>query len=364
MKIARCFALVCALMAASPPAFAQTVTRLRFQSTFAVSSLNFENTTYFVGRVKALSGGRLIIDMMPPGSVVPPFEVLDAVHKGVLDGGHTAAAYWLGKHRAATLFGPAPGGPFGMDMLDYLGWIHEGGGLDLYQEFYQKELQRNIVVMPMTSAANQILGWFKKPVKNWDDLKGRKCRETGITAEVFAKSGMKTVNMPGGEIVPAGQRGVIECAELQGPANEMRIGFHTVWKYVYMPSTHEPADVLELMINGDVWKKLPVDLQEIVKTAAMEATLKSQLVTNKLNAQALVDLKEKHGVHIERTPPDILNKILEAWDQIASEEVAKNPFFKKVYDSQREFASKVVPARRNVYAPYELGADYYWPETK
>jgi TRAP-type mannitol/chloroaromatic compound transport system substrate-binding protein len=364
MKIARCFALAFALVAASITAFAQTATKLRFQSTFAASSLNFENTTYFVERVKVMSGGRLVIDMLPPGSVVPPFEVLDAVHKGVLDGGHTAAAYWLGKHRAATLFGPAPGGPFGMDMLDYLGWIHEGGGLELCQEFYQKELHRNIVVMPMTSAANQILGWFKKPVKNWEDLKGRKCRETGITAEVFAKSGMKPVNMPGGEIVPSGQRGVIECAELQGPANEMRIGFHTVWKYVYMPSTHEPADVLELMINGDVWKKLPVDLQEIVRSAAMEATLKSQLVTNKLNAEALVELTQKHGVKVERTPPDILSKILEAWDQIAAEEVAKNAFFRKVYDSQRAFASKVVPARRNVYAPYELGANYYWPEIR
>jgi TRAP-type mannitol/chloroaromatic compound transport system substrate-binding protein len=364
MKLTRILAAVIALAAVSTAAFAQPATKLRFESAFPASSLFFENSKYFAERVKAMTGGRLQIEMMPPGAVVPPFEVLDAVHKGVLDGGHTGAAYWLGKNRAATLFGPAPGGPFGMDMLDYMGWIHEGGGLALYQEFYQKELQRNIVVMPMTSGGPQILGWFKTPVKNWEDLKNRKCRETGITAEVFSKSGMNTVNMPGGEIVPAGQRGVIDCAEFVGPAEDMRIGFHSVWKYAYMPSLHEPATVAELIINGNVWKKLPEDHKEVIKSAAMDATLRSQLVMNKLNAEALVELREKHGVTIGRTPPDILTKMLESWDQIAKEEVGKNPFFKKVYDSQRAFASRVVPARRDVYPPYGLGANYYWPEKK
>lgn len=364
MKFMKILAVGCALAVASATASAQSVTKLRFESVFPPSSLFFENSKYFVERVKALSGGRLLIEMLPPGAVVPAFEVMDAIHKGVLDGGHTAAAYSLGKNRAATLFGPAPGGPFGMDMLDYMGWIHEGGGLAIYQEFYQKELQRNVVVMPMTSGGPQILGWFKKPVKSWEDLKGRKCRETGITAEVFGKSGMNTVNMPGGEIVPAGQRGVIECAEWVGPADDMRIGFHTVWKYAYMPSMHETATVAELMINGDVWKKLPEDHQEIIRSVALEATLRSQLVLNKQNADALVELREKHGVNIERTPPDILKKTLESWDQIAKEEAGKNPFFKKVYDSQRAFAAVVVPARRYIYPPYELGADHYWREKK
>jgi TRAP-type mannitol/chloroaromatic compound transport system substrate-binding protein len=364
MKFMKILAVGCVLAVASATASAQSVTKLRFESVFPPSSLFFENSKYFVERVKALSGGRLLIEMLPPGAVVPAFEVMDAIHKGVLDGGHTAAAYSLGKNRAATLFGPAPGGPFGMDMLDYMGWIHEGGGLAIYQYFYQKELQRNVVVMPMTSGGPQILGWFKKPVKSWEDLKGRKCRETGITAEVFAKSGMNTVNMPGGEIVPAGQRGVIECAEWVGPADDMRIGFHTVWKYAYMPSMHETATVAELMVNGDVWKKLPDDHREILRSVALEATLRSQLVLNKQNADALAELREKHGVNVERTPPDILKKTLESWDQIAKEEVGKNPFFKKVYDSQRAYAARVVTARRYVYPPYELGADHYWSDNK
>ena len=347
------------LMLALSSAHAQ-VTKLRFQGAFPTSSLFFENSKYFAERVKAMSGGRLQIEMLPPGAVVPAFEVLDAVHKGVIDGGHTAPAYWLGKHRAATLFGPAPGGPFGMDMLDYMGWLYEGGGLALYSEFYQRELKRNVVPIPMTAVNNQILGWFKKPVKGWADLKGRKCRQTGITAEVFAKAGMNPVNIPGGEIVPAGERGVIECAEFVGPAEDMKVGFHTVWKYVYMPSVHETATVVELLINGDVWKKLPEDQKAIIQSASLDATLRSQLIMNKLNAEALVELRTKHGVKIERTPEDILTNTLKAWDEIAKAEAAKNPFFKKVYDSQRAYAAKVVPARMNIYPPYEKSAAHYW----
>ncbi len=368
MKVSRTLLLGVAallmLFGAGVPASAQAQTKLRFQAAFPASSLIFENFKFWAERVKAMSGGRLEIEVLPPGAVVPAFEVLDAVHKHVLDGGHTAPAYWVGKNRAATLFGPAPGGPFGMDMIDYMGWLYDAGGIELYREFYQKELKRNVVPVPMTSVANQVLGWFKRPVKSWGDLKGRKCRETGITAEVFSKSGMTPVNMAGGEIVPAGERGVIECAEFVGPAEDMKIGFQTVWKYFYMPSTHENATVLELLINAEVWGGLSPDLREIIQSAAWEATFRSQTISNKLNAEALNELQTKYGVKIERTPPDILTKILESWDQIAKEEAAKNPFFKKVYDSQRDYASKVVPARRAVYAPYNIGADYYWPEKK
>ena len=304
--------LAACVVALAPPVEAQTPQKLRFQASFPSSSLIFENFRFWAERVKVMSGGRLEIEVAPAGTIVPAFEVLDAVHKKVIDGGHTAAAYWVGKQRAATLFGPAPGGPFGMDMMDYMGWIYDGGGLELYRELYQDQLKRDVIPIPMTAVANQVLGWFKRPVANWEDLKGRKCRETGITAEVFSKSGMSPVNMPGGEIVPAGERGVIECGEWVGPAEDMKIGFQTVWKHYYMPSTHEPATVLELLINADVWKSLKPDLQEIIRAATWEATFRSQTITNKLNAEALKELREKHGVKIERTPEDILRKTLES----------------------------------------------------
>jgi TRAP-type mannitol/chloroaromatic compound transport system substrate-binding protein len=349
---------------AATPGIARAQQKLHIQSAFPPSSMIHENAKFWAERVKAMSGGRLEIVLLPSGAVVPPFEVLDAVHKKVVDGGHTAPAYWVGKNRAATLFGPAPGGPFGMDMVDYLGWLSEGGGLDLYREFYRDVLKRNVVPIPLTYVGNQALGWFKQPIKGWSDFKGRKCRQTGITAEVFSRSGMMPVNIPGAEIVPAAERGVIDCAEFVGAAEDMRIGFQTVWKNFYVPSIHEPATVLELLINGDVWKGLSPDLQQIIESAAMEATLRAQMAMHRANADAVIEMQEKNGVRIQHTPDEILRKTLESWDQIAKDESAKNPFFKKVYESQRTYASKVVPTRRLTVAPYDFAANYYWPEKK
>lgn len=366
MKLSRypgCLAVVLAA-AVLLPSLASAQTKLRVQSTFPATGLFGESVKFWVDRVGVMSGGRLTIELLPAGAIVPAFEALDAVSKKVIDGAYSAPAYWVGKDRAATLFGPAPGGPFGMDMIDYMGWIYEGGGMELYREFYQSHLKLNVVPFPMTSAAQQSLGWFKRPVKDWADLKGRKCRQTGITAEVFGRAGVTAVNMPGGEIVPAGERGVIECAEFVGPGEDMKVGFHTVWKHFYAQSTHETATVVEVIINGDVWKALPADLQAIVQAATVEATLRSETTRSRVNAVALVELREKHGVTIHKTPPDILKKTLEAWDDIAKTESAKNPFFKKTYDSQRSYASKVVPARRTTDMPYTYTADHYWPEKK
>lgn len=356
--------LACALATPRESAAQTAPTKLRFQSTYPPTSAIFQAAQFWAGRVKAMSGGRVEIEMLPAGSIVPPFEVLDAVNKKVLDGGHSAIAYWVGKNRAATLFGDAPGGPFGMNMWNYIGWLHEGGGLDLYREFYRDQLKMNVYPIPSISSTEQALGWFKKPVASWADLKGRKCRETGLTQEVFAKSGMATVNMPGGEIVPAGERGVIDCAEFVGAAEDMKIGFHTIWKNFYPMSTHNPSTLTEILINGDVWNSLGADIKEIMLSAATEATLRSQVTKDRQDAEALTELQTKHGVAVRRTPNDVLTNILVSWDEIAKEEYAKNPFFKKVYDSQRTFAAKVVPARRLIAPPFETTANHYWPEKK
>ena len=357
-------AAIIVMMLISSVCLADSPKVLRMQTSYPGTTPTFENFQFWAERVNAMAGGRLKIEVLPAGAIVPAFEVLDAVHKKAIDGGQSAPSYWVGKIRAAALFGPAPGGPFGMDWTDYIGWIYDGGGLQLYNEMYQEKLKRNVIPIPMTTATYQPLGWFKSPVKSWEDLKGRKCRETGLTAEVFSKSGMATVNMPGGEIVPSGERGVIDCGEFAGPYEDMKMGFQTVWKYYYLPSMHEPSTVLELLINGDVWKSLTPDLQEIIKSAAMEATFRSQTTANKRNADALVTLKNDDKVNIERTPDDIMVKILESWDQIAKAESEKDQFFKKVYDSQRAYAQKVVPAKVVTNPPYSFAANYYWGKTK
>jgi TRAP-type mannitol/chloroaromatic compound transport system substrate-binding protein len=341
-------------------AHAQTV--LKMQASWPAALTLYDNFTHFVDRVGKMSGGALKIEPMPAGQVVPAFEVLDATHKKVLDGSHTWAGYWTGKSKTSILFTGGPGGTFGMDFIDAMGWMHHGGGLELYQEFYQKELKLNVVVIPILPAGPQAFGWFKRPIKNLADFKGMKCRQTGMAAEIFQRMGMQTVNMPGGEIIPAAQRGVIDCAEWVGGVEDLKLGFHNVWKYHYTPGVHENTTIGELIINADVWKGLRPEHQEMIKTAANDAFLIWWAKWQKQNADALKELQEKHGVRILRTPPDILIEFLKTWDTIAAEEGAKNPFFKRVHDSQRAYASLVVPAKRFMFPPYSFVANYYFPE--
>ena len=350
--------------AAPPPAAKPAgIVSLKMQATWPASLTLYENFTYFAERVGKISGGTLKIEAMPAGQVVPAFEVLDATHKKVLDGAHAWSGYWVGKNKTAILFTGGPGGTFGMDFIDALGWMHQGGGIELANEFFQKELKLNVVWIPILPAGPQAFGWFKRPIKNLADFKGMKCRQTGMAAEVWTRMGMTTVNMPGGEIIPSAQRGVIDCAEWVGGVEDLRLGFHNVWKYHYTPGMHENTTIGELVINGDVWKGLSAQHQEMIKSAANEAFLIWWTKWQKQNAEALIELQTKHGVQILRTPPDILTAFLNTWDKVAAEEAAKNPFFKKVHDSQRAYASLVVPAKRFYFPPYSFAANHYFPES-
>ena len=233
------------------------------QATWPASLTLYENFQMWAERVDKLSGGTLKIEAMPAGQVVPAFEVLDATHKKVLDGAHAWGGYWTGKDKTSILFTGGPGGTFGMDYTDYIGWMYYGGGWELYQEFYQKQLKLNVVVFPILPSGPQAFGWFKKPIQTVEDMKGMKCRQTGIAGEVWQAMGFTVVNMPGGEIIPSAQRGVIDCAEWVGGVEDLRLGFHNVWKYHYSPGVHENTTVGELLINGDVWKSLTPQQQEI-----------------------------------------------------------------------------------------------------
>jgi TRAP-type mannitol/chloroaromatic compound transport system substrate-binding protein len=323
-----------------------------------------DNFRYFAERVDKLTAGQVKIEALAAGQIVPPFEILDATHKKVIDGGHGIAYYWVGKNKAATLFSNTPAGVAGMDHMDFLGWIYEGGGLELWWDFYQKELKLNVIAFPILPSSPQAFGWFKRPIKNLADFKGMKCRQTGIVAEVYQRMGMQTVNLPGGEIVPSAQRGVIDCAEWVGGIEDLRLGLPQVWKYHYTPGMHESASIGEIIINTDVWKGLTAQQQEAIRSAATETFVRWGVRWQKQNAEAIVEMRTKYGTQILRTPPDVLLAFLKAWDEIAAEESAKNPFFKKVIDSQRAYASKVIPAKRFMFPPYTFAANHYWPEAK
>ena len=339
------------------PAAART---LKMQSTWPASLTLQDNFKYFAERVDKLSGGTLKVDALAAGQVVPAFEILDATSKKVIDGGHGVAYYWVGKNKAAALFAGPPGGPFGMDHLDYLGWLYEGGGLEMWHDFYLNTLKLNVIAFPILPSSPQALGWFKKEIKSVADFKGLKCRQTGLNSEVYAKLGMAVVNMPGGEILPAAQRGVIDCAEWVGGIEDLRLGLHQVFKYHYTPGMHENNSMGELIINSDVWKSLTPQQQEWIKSATKDTILSGGAKWQKQNADAIDELVTKHGVQIRRTPADILTATLKAWDEVVKEESAKNEVFKKIVESQRAYASKVVPAKRYMFPPYSFAANHYW----
>jgi TRAP-type mannitol/chloroaromatic compound transport system substrate-binding protein len=363
MKTALAVTAIAAALGVAQQALAQSKT-LKMQSTWPASSSLQENFKFFGERVDKLTGGQLKVETMAAGQIVPAFEVLDATHKKVLDGAHAVSYYWVGKNKTTTLFASTPAGPFGMDHMDFLGWIYEGGGLQLYWDMYQKEMKLNVIAFPIMPSSPQAFGWFKRPIKNLADFKGMKCRQTGIVAEIFQKMGMTTVNMPGGEIIPSAQRGVIDCAEWVGGVEDLRLGLPQVFKYHYVPGMHEPSVFGELLLNNDVWGALPAQQQEAIRSATIETIVRWWVRWQKQNADAIDEMRTKHGVQILRTPPDILVAFLKTWDEMAKEESAKNPFFKKVLDSQREWASRVVPAKRFMYPPYSFAANYYWPEEK
>jgi TRAP-type mannitol/chloroaromatic compound transport system substrate-binding protein len=335
---------------------------LKVQSTWPASITLQDHLRILAERVEKLTAGSLKFEALSAGQIVPPFEVLDATHKKVLDGYHAIAYYWVGKNPAAALFAGPPGGPFGMDHMDYLGWLYVGGGLDMWRDFYQTDLKLNLIPWPAHPSSPQALGWFKKPLRSVADFKGMKCRQTGLNSEVYAKLGQSVVNMAGGEIVPAAQRGVIDCAEWVGGVEDLRLGLHSVFKYHYTPGMHENNSIGEFGLNLDVWKGLTAQQQEAVNSAIKDTFITWITRWQKQNADAIEEMIKKHGVQIRRTPPDILTASLKAWDEVAKEHSGKNPTFKKVYDSQREYAAKVVPAKRYMFPPYSFAANYYWPQ--
>src|SRR5262245_23838811 len=335
---------------------------IKMQSSWPASNTLQEHFKLFAERTEKLTQGSIKIEALPAGQIVPPFEVLDATNKKVIDGWHAISYYWVGKNPAAALFAAPPGGPFGMDHMDYLGWLYVGGGLQMWRDFYQNDLKLNLIVWPAHPSSPQAFGWFKKPLRSAADIKGLKCRQTGLNAEVYAKMGMAVVNMAGGEIVPSAQRGVIDCAEWVGGVEDLKLGLHTVFKYHYTPGMHENNSVGELGFNLDVWKGFTPVQQEAIDSAVKDAFISWLTRWQKQNADAIEELITKHGVQIRRTPPDILIASLKAWDEVAAENSAKSPTFKKVYESQRAYASKVVPAKRYMFPPYSFAANYYWPQ--
>ena len=316
---------------------AQTVT-WKFQSTWPTKDIFHEYAVDYAKKVNDMSGGRLKLDVLAAGAVVPAFQLQDAIHSGVLDGGHGVTAYWYGKNKAASLFGTPPS--FGWDAHSQLAWFYYGGGEALYNELVNDILKINAVGFVYFPMPNQPLGWYKREIKSADDFKGMKFRTVGLSAALFKKMGAAVTILPGGEIVPAIDRGLIDGAEFNNPSSDLILGFPDVAKYFMLRSHHQFGECLEVSFNKAKFNALPSELKAIIRNAAFAATADQFALAHDRYSKDLEAIKAR-GVNIVTTPDSVLQAQLKAWDAIIA--ANKDAFFVKVLESQKAWVKRVAP---------------------
>ncbi len=320
------------------PNIAKAATTLKVQAAWG-GGVFLKNAQDYVKRVNEMSGGSLKIDLLAVNSVVKTSQMQDAVHRGVLDGCHYVPAYWYSKAVSASLFGTGP--CWGWSAQELLGWIHYGGGRELYNEL-MSNLGLNLVGFFNSPMPAQPLGWFKEQIKDASQMKGLKYRTVGLAADVLGEMGMSVVQLPGGEIQPAMKSGLIDAAEFNNPTSDSDFGMQDVSKHYHLASFHQSQEAFEVAFNKKTFDGLAPELQKILEYAS-EAENSNFYWGNTLGyADDLVKLKNKLGVNVYRTPDSIMQAQLDAWDIIVDKFNAKDAFFKKVVESQKEYAKKVM----------------------
>ncbi|AOM01508.1 ABC transporter substrate-binding protein [Cobetia marina] len=287
--------------------------------------------TDFCRKVEAMSGGRMKIQHFAAGELIPALEGFNAVASGVVEMNAGNAYFWAGKIPAAQYFTTVP---FGMNTQGMNAWLYHGGGLELWHELYAP---KGLIAFPMGNTGVQMTGWFRKPINTVEDLKGLKMRIPGLAGKVYAELGVAVRLLPGGEIFPALERGVIDAAEFVGPYQDRRLGLQKAAKYYYTTGWHEPTNVTELMINKAAWESLPEDLQAIVKAAAQACNVESQAWCESVNAEALNDLVENEGVTAQPLPDSVVARLKEVTEKTLTDMAAADPDTARVHESFMAF---------------------------
>jgi TRAP-type mannitol/chloroaromatic compound transport system substrate-binding protein len=285
----------------------------------------------FSRMVDEMSNGRLTARVYGAGEIVPAFEVFDAVSQGVADAGHGAAYYWKGKVPSSVFFTSVP---FGLNAQEINGWLHHGGGLELWREAYAPS---NLIPMAGGNTGVQMAGWFNKEINSVEDMKGLKMRIPGLAGEVFAAVGGSPIRIPGGELYTSLQTGVIDAAEWVGPYNDLALGLHEVAEYYYYPGWHEPGAMLEFIVNKQSFEALPPDLQAVVTNASRAANQEMLDEYTARNNAALRQLIDEHGVKLRRLPDDVMLALWRASEDVMAKLVKDDPMAAKVYASYKPF---------------------------
>jgi len=321
--------------------------RWRLQSANPAGTPHIKLLTRFSENVKRMSGGRLDIEILSAGAIVKEFEILDAVKKGVIECGQWWPHYATGKHPAGGLFSaPLGGSGTGLDQMGQLNWYLRGGGRDLYVEYYQKMLKADVMPFLYAPDGPECFGWFKAPVKSVEEFTKLRFRiSSGLPSDVLKDMGGIPMNLPGAELIPSAERGILDGVEWINPANDLQVGLYDVFKFYSIQGLHQAVDIADVMFNGELWRSLPEDLQAIVETALTTSLFEAMLYFAHENAKALIEIKKK-GVTLFDAPPDYAPAFIKSAKKVLKQLEEKDAFFKKVLDSQRHFANVVVPYTR------------------
>lgn len=336
---------------------AQSPIAMRWQSTWPTKDIFHEYALDYAAKVNTMSGGRLKIEVLPAGAVVKAFDLLDAVSKGTLDGGHGVVAYWYGKNSAVALWGSGPA--FGMDPNMILAWHYYGGGKELLDDIYRR-LNLDVVSYLYGPMPTQPFGWFKKPVTKADDMKGLKFRTVGLAVDIYKGMGAAVNPLPGGEIVPALDRGLIDAAEFNNASSDRLLGFPDVAKTCMLQSFHQCSEQFEIIFNKKKYDALPDDLKSLLRHAMEAASADMSWKAIHRYSTDYLEMAEKQGVKFYKTPDAILRRQLEIWDEVVAVKSAENPDFKKVIESMRAFAQRACRWQNDTNVDYKMAYNHFF----
>ena len=343
-------------LAAPMLATADTTTTLRFQSTWPAKDIFHEYANDFANKVNLMASGKLKIEVLPSGAVVPAFQLLEAVNKGTLDGGHGVVAYHYGKNTALALWGSGPA--FGMDPNMVLAWHNYGGGKALLEEIY-KSINMDVISYLYGPMPTQPFGWFKKPVTNVAQLKGVKFRTVGLAVDMYTDMGAAVNPLPGGEIIPALDRGLLDAAEFNNATSDRILGFPDVVKNCMLQSFHQSGEQFEILFNKNKFNALPAELKAIIDFSVQAASADMSWKAIDRNSKDYVELK-KQGIKFYKTPDSILRAQLASWDKIMEKKSAENALFKKILASQKAYAERAGQWQNDYSVDFKMAYNHYF----
>ena len=331
---------------------------MRWQSTWPAKDIFHEYATDFAKKVNDMTGGDLKIEVLPAGSVVPAFGLLEAVSKGTLDGGHGVLGYHYGKQNALALWSTGPA--FGMDANMILAWHKYGGGAELLAKLYNSIGITTVQSFLYGPMATQPLGWFKKPITKAEDFKGLKFRTNGLAIDMFTAMGAAVNALPGGEIVPAMDRGLLDGAEFNNASSDRLLGFPDVSKVCMLQSFHQSAETFEIMFNKPKYDALPAKMKAIINNAVEAASADMSWKAVDRYSKDYVELQNKDKVKFYKTPDAILQTQIKLWDEIVAKKSAENALFAEIVASQRAFAERAVKWENEYMVNRRMAANHYF----